>query len=139
MNDSNGSARRKAGMIAALLLLAGGLAGVLVDRLWLLPRGHDSMPLTAQALAARLDLDTSEEARIRALLDSMHTDVTAAARHGPDSLAATARTAHMRLEAAIPPHSRAEFRAWLVDHHRQMMERMDDARPHEPHSDDSRH
>jgi len=139
MSKSNASPRRRAVMMAALLLLAGGLSGVLADRLWLLPRGDDTMPLTAQAMAARLDLDASEEARIRALLDSMHADVIAAARHGPDSLATTARNAHLRLEAALPPHSRAEFRAWLVDHHRQMLERMDDARAHEPHSNGSGH
>ena len=139
MNAWNDRPRRKAWMAAALLLLAGGLSGVLVDRLWLIPRGDETMPLTAHALAARLDLAPSEEARIRALLDSMHADVVDAARHGPDSLAAAARHAHRRLETALPPHSRVEFRAWLVDHHRQMLERMDDARAHEPHSNGSRH
>lgn len=139
MNESNGSARRKAAMLAALLLLAGGLSGVLVDRFWLLPRGDDTMPLTAHAMAARLDLDASQEARVRLLLDSMHTDVIAAARYGPDSLASAARTAHARLEAALPPHSRAEFRAWLVDHHHQLLERLDQAGTHEPHSNGAGH
>lgn len=130
MNEWKHGARRKAAAAAALLLLAGSLLGVLVDRLWLLPRGVEAMPLTAQAMAARLALSPSEEARIRALLDSMHAEVTVAAQQGPDSLLTMARSAHLRLEAALPPDARPKFRAWMQDHHRQIMERTGGARMH---------
>jgi hypothetical protein len=132
MNQWKHGARRKAAAAAAFLLLAGGLLGVLVDRLWLFPRGVEAMPLTAQALAARLDLGPSEEAQIRALLDSIHAEVMAAAQQGADSLRTTARSAHLRLEAVLPPDTRPEFRAWMQDHHRWMMERISDARLHGP-------
>lgn len=132
MSQQNDGARRRAGVAAALLLLAGGLSGVLVDRLWLLPRPLEAMPLTAQAMAARLDLSTEDAARVRALLDTMHVEVTAAAQQGSDSLVATARNAHLRLEAALPPDARPEFRVWLHEHHLRMMERMDDGRTHGP-------
>jgi hypothetical protein len=131
MNDGQRRSRGKAAAAAALLLLAGGLSGVLVDRLWLLPEA-EAMPLTTQAMASRLNLNPSEEARIRALLDSMHAEVTAAAQHGPDSLRMAARSAHRRLEAALPPEARPEFRIWMQDQHRQMMGRMGGGRMHRP-------
>lgn len=128
MNRPNRGTRRTAAAAAVLLLLlAGGLLGVVVDRVWLLPAGHrgaEAMPLTVDALVARLDLSPSEEARMRALLDSMHTELAAAARHGSDSLHSAGRNAHQRLEAALPAPARAEFRAWIEEHHRQMLERM---------------
>lgn len=132
MNQRESGARWKAAGAAALLLVAGGLLGVLVDRLWLVPREAEAAPLTVQAMAERLGLSASEEARIRALLDTMHNEMTAAAQHGSDSLHSAARSAHQRLEAALPADARAEFRAWLQEHHRQMMERMDAERMHGP-------
>jgi hypothetical protein len=116
-------ARRQAGIAAVLLLLAGVALGVLLDRAVLLPRQLVARPLTAEALAADLGLAAAEEARIRVLLDSMHADVMAAAAGGPEALAAAARSAHERIEAALPPHARVGFREWVQLHHRQMMER----------------
>lgn len=132
MNQWKGGTRRKAAAAAVLLLLAGGLLGVVVDRLWLFPREAESTPLTARAMAARLGLNASEEARIRALLDTMHSEMTAAAQQGSDSLHSAARNAHQRLEAALPPDARAEFRVWIQEHHRQMMQRVDGVRMHGP-------
>lgn len=127
------SGRRKATAAAVVLLIAGGLLGVLVDRVWLLPpRRIDAMPLTAQGMAARLHLTPSDEARIGALLDSMHAQVLAAAQRGPDSLVVTARSVYLRLEAALPPEARPEFRAWMQDHHHQMLERLGGAGMHGP-------
>jgi hypothetical protein len=128
--------RRKAIATAALLLLAGGAAGVLIDRLWLLPREAVAMPLTAHAMAARLDLSAADQARVRALLDSMHADMTAAAQQGSDSLLTTARNAHRRIEAALPPDARAEFRAWMHEHHRQLLARIGSGRMHGGHHED---
>lgn len=130
MNEPKTGTRRKAAAAAVLLLLAGGLLGVLVDRLWLVPREAEAAPLTAHAMATRLDLNAAEEARIRALLDTLHSEMTAAAQQGPDSLHSASRNAHQRIEAALPPDARVEFRAWLREHHRQMMERMDGVRMH---------
>jgi hypothetical protein len=115
--------RRKAGAAAVLLLLTGVALGVFLDRVVFLPRPLAAMPLTAEALADHLDLPPSDELRIRLLLDSMHADVLAAAAGGPEALAAAAHNAHERIEAALPPDARAAFRAWVQDHHRQMMER----------------
>lgn len=132
MSTSNNGPRRKAAAAATLLFLAGGLSGVLVDRLLIRPRAVEATPLTARAMAARLDLSRSDEARIRALLDSLHAEVAAAAQQGPDSLRTVARSAHQRLEAALPPEARAEFRIWMQEHHRRMMERMGGAPMHGP-------
>ena len=124
MKQPMDGARGKAAAAAALLLITGGLLGVLVDRHWLLPREDEPMPLTARAMAERLELSPSEEAGIHALLDSLHSEVTVAAEHGLDSLLQTAHDAHSRLEAALPHEARGEFRTWIQDHHQQMRERM---------------
>jgi len=121
---SEDGARGKAGVAALLLLLTGFALGLVVDRVWLLVPEATAMPLTAEALVSHLDLLPSDEARVRALLDSMHADVTAAAAQGPDALAMAAQSAHQRIEAALPPDARPGFRAWVEGHHRQMMERM---------------
>jgi hypothetical protein len=126
MMESNTAARRKAAITAALLLIAGTLAGIALDRLWLMPAVASPVPaLTSDAMLAHLDLEPTAAARIRALLDSMHTDITAAAEQGADSLRATAHRAHERLEAALPPDARTEFRTWMHAHHRQMLERVE--------------
>jgi hypothetical protein len=136
MMEPKAAARGKAGMTAVLLLLAGMLGGIAVDRLWLMPAVASPVPaLTPDAMLAHLDLDPAAAARIRALLDSMHGDITAAAEQGADSLRGAARHAHARLEAALPPHARDEFRAWMNAHHRQMMERAE----HAGHRDDDQH
>jgi hypothetical protein len=125
---SRAGTRWKALAAATLLLLAGGVSGVLVDRLWLLPRTAEPMPLTARAMAARLGLSPAEEARMSALLDSMHVEVATAAHHGPDSLAATARRVHARVESTLPSHARPAFRAWMHEHHQQLMRRIGSGR-----------
>jgi len=124
MTKRNGGARPGAIAAAALLLLTGALLGVLVDRLWLVPRQLEAMPLTADAMTERLGLGTQDEARIRALLDSLHAEVMATVARSPDSLRAVTRNAHLRIQAALPPEARPGFGAWMQDHHRQMMERM---------------
>lgn len=131
MSHTNEGTRFKAAGTAVLLLLSGALLGVLVDRLWLVPREAAAASLTMEAMAERLDLEPSEEARVRALLDSMHAEVMAAAQAGPDSLLVMARSAHQRLEAALPPDARPAFRAWMAAHHEAMMQRMEGRRRHE--------
>ena len=106
---------------AALLLVSGGVLGVLVDRLWLSPPEAHGKSLTAEAMAARLDLSAAERARIQALLDSLHTEIL---DHGPDSLGTAARNAHRRIEAALPADARSEFRAWMREHHERLRGRM---------------
>jgi hypothetical protein len=118
------SPRWKAGVAALLLMLAGGVLGVAADRLWLRHAHGAGMALTADALAAHLDLGPAEEARMRALLDSMHVEVAAAAAEGPEALQAVARRAYERLELALPPDARPAFRAWMEGHHHQMMRRL---------------
>jgi hypothetical protein len=109
---------------AALLLVAGGVMGVLVDRLWLSPPETHATPLTAEAMAARLDLSSVEQARLRALLDSLRSEIHAVVQRAPDSLGMAVRNAQLRIEAVLPPAARPEFRAWMRDHHAQMRSRM---------------
>jgi hypothetical protein len=124
MSHTIGGARWKAGAAALLLVLAGAAMGVLVDRSWLRPSDAAAIPLTVEGMVEHLGLAPAEEARIRVLLDSMHADVLLAAEQGPEALAEAARTAHRRLEAALPEATRPGFRDWVDGHHRQLMERM---------------
>jgi hypothetical protein len=123
-HESEGGSRRKAGAAAALLVLAGVALGVVVDRLWLMPPEAAAMPLTPEALVAHLELRPEDEARVRVLLESLHGEVTSAAAAGPEALAAVARSAHERIEQALPPEARPAFREWVEEHHAQMTERM---------------
>lgn len=117
---TDGTRWRAAGT-AALLLLTGAVTGVLVDRFWLSQRGTHAAPLTAEAMAARLDLSSAEKAHVSALLDSLHADIL---HHSPDSLGPAVRNAQLRIEAALRPDARAEFRAWMQEHHQQLRGRM---------------
>lgn len=114
----------RAGGAAALLLVTGGAMGVLVDRHWLSPPEVEATPLTAEAMAARLDLSSADEARLRALLDSLHAEIHAVVQQDPDSLRAAVRDAQRRIEAVLPADARPEFRAWMQEHHERMMGRM---------------
>jgi hypothetical protein len=126
MSVRSGSARRGAQATAFVLVLAGALSGIAIDRLLLVPRPAAAAPLTARGMADQLGLGPAEEARIRSLLDSMHTEVLeSAARSGPDGMLASVRDAHARLEAALPPELLPRFRVWMEDHHRQLIDRLD--------------
>lgn len=120
---SNGTRWRAAGA-AALFLLAGIALGVVADRLLLLPRAAEAQPLTAEAMVSHLELDATQETHLRALLDSLHAEMMAVVERHPDSLPAAARRAHLRIESALPPEARDEFRAWMQGHHHQMMGRI---------------
>ncbi|MGH7477661.1 MAG: hypothetical protein ACRELD_15450 [Longimicrobiales bacterium] len=117
-------ARWRAAGTAALLLVAGGVMGVVADRVWLRPPQAHGMPLTAEAMSARLGLSSAEAAHVRALLDSLRADFRGVVQQNPDSLQTAVRNAHLRIEAALPPAARPEFRAWMQEHHQQMMDRM---------------
>jgi hypothetical protein len=125
--DSNTAARRKAGLAAALLLLAGAAIGISVDRLVIVPHhalAAEASPLTIQDMARELDLGSADQVKMRALLDSIETEIAAASAHGLDSLQSTAARAHDRIEAALPPESRTHFRTWLSEHHAELSARM---------------
>lgn len=122
--------RWRAAGTAALLLVAGGALGVVADRLWLSPPPAEATPLTAEAMATRLELSASEAAHVRSLLDSLHAEILTVVRQSPDSLGTAVRNAHQRIEAALPPEDRSAFRAWIREHHEQMMGRMQRDVPH---------
>ena len=132
MSEGQAGPRRKAGATAMLLVVAGAALGVLIDRLWLMAPGAAAMPLTPEALVADLDLGPEDEARVRMLLDSVHAEVLSASSGGPGALATVARSAHQRLEEALPPEARPAFRRWVEDHHAQMTERMHGGTAHGP-------
>ena len=115
---------RRATSAAALLFVAGGVTGVLVDRALLSPTEIYATPLTADAMAKHLGLSPAHEARIRALLDSLHAEMAAHVQVGPDALGAAAKAAQERIEAALPLEARTQFRAWMREHHDQLMGRM---------------
>lgn len=126
MRARSGGSRRRALATALMLLLAGALAGIAIDRLILMPRPAAAAPLTAEGMADQLGLGPADQARIRALLDSMHTEILeAASRFGPAGMLATASSAHERIEAALPPELLPRFRAWMEEHHRQLMDRVE--------------
>ncbi|MQA92391.1 MAG: hypothetical protein GEU90_19555 [Gemmatimonas sp.] len=125
MNKWSDRTRWRAIGTAALLFVAGGATGVLVDRLWVSPPETHATPLTAEAMAARLGLSAAESAHVQALLsDSLHAEIHAAIDQGPDSLQAAVRNAQLRIEAALPPAARPEFRAWMQEQYGHMMDRM---------------
>lgn len=127
--------RWTAALTAAFLLVTGAVLGIAIDRLWLRTPEPDGPPLTAEAMAESLELTSSEEARVRRVLDSLEVTISGAAGAGPDSLHAAAHRARMRLEKALPPRARPEFRRWMERHHRRMMEEMHGGGGH-PHDGD---
>jgi hypothetical protein len=124
MNGSTDGAAWRAILTAALLLVTGSVLGVLVDRHWLSPPETHATALTAEAMATRLGLSSSEAVHVQALLDSLHVEIHEAIPRGPDSLRTAVRDAQRRIEAALPPEARSEFRAWMREHHARMMGRM---------------
>ncbi|MBI4539879.1 MAG: hypothetical protein HY704_10270 [Gemmatimonadetes bacterium] len=123
MNKWTDGARWRAAGTAILLLVAGGVMGVLVDRLWVSPPESQAAPLTVEAMATRLGLSSSEAAHVQMLLDSLHAEIHAAVEQGPDSLRTAVRNAQRRIEAALPPEARPEFRAWMHEQYEHMMGR----------------
>lgn len=126
MKNWTDGARWRAAGAAALLLVTGGGVGVVADRVWLSPPEVQATPLTAEAMAKRLALSSGEEEHLRALLDSLHAEILAVVEQEPDSLRAAVRNAQHRIEAALPPDVRSDFRAWMREHHDQMIGRMHD-------------
>ena len=124
-------ARWRALAAAGFLVLTGGVLGALVDRYWFAPPAAHAAPLTADEMATRLHLSRDDKERLRGLLDSLHTEILAVVQQGPDSLSMAARRAQLRIEAALPPDARAEFREWMRQRHDQLMNRMHGDRMHE--------
>lgn len=134
MTDPMRNARSTAVVVALLLFLTGGVVGVVVDRLLLLPSEVQAAPLTVDDMVADLGLSEAEEARVRDFMERMHPIVLEAAQEGPDSLLTATRNVHQRLEELLPPHARSGFQGWIGEHHRGMMERLrtDDNRRERP-------
>ena len=118
--------RAKAAIAAALLFALGAIAGAAADRWWSARAlsGREASPLTTAAMADALDLDTAQQARVRALLSDLEASVAQAALEGPGSLQRAARDARRRLEAELPPDRRERFRDWMSGHHDRMMDHM---------------
>jgi hypothetical protein len=118
------SDRTRAAATAVLLVLTGAVLGIAADRALFSPAPIAAASLTAEALSERLDLSAGDAARLGALLDSLHGEVTAAAADGPETLRAATEAAHRRIEASLPPDSRPAFHAWMQEHREHMMHRM---------------
>ncbi len=116
--------KARAAGAGALLVVAGMALGIVVDRALLTPPPADAGALTVESLADHIDLSPAEAARLRTLLDSLHTGVMAAAAEGPEALRAATQAAHRRIEESLDPGVRPEFRGWLEQHRRHMMRRM---------------
>lgn len=115
----------RAAAAAGLLVLAGALLGVAVDRTWIRPPAGTASPgLSVEGMARSLDLDPDTRRRVASLVDSMDAAILRAARSSPDSLRMRAREARQRIEAVLPPDRVPEFRRWMREHHRSMMRQM---------------
>ncbi len=117
-------AHARAATTAVLLLLTGVALGIVLDRVWLSPSAVEGMSLTASSMAERLSLTPDEEARLTALLDSLHVEVTAAAADGPEALRIATDEAHRLIAASLPPESRTAFHQWMQEHHEHMMRQL---------------
>jgi len=118
------SDRARAAGAATLLLLTGAVLGIAADRALFSPAPTQAMSLTAEAMSERLGLSPAERARLSALLDSLHAEVTAAAADGADALRAATDAAHGRIEDFLPPGSRPAFHSWMEEHREHVMDRM---------------
>ncbi|HZD80660.1 MAG TPA: hypothetical protein VE646_11565 [Actinomycetota bacterium] len=124
---SNGmNPSRKAALATAVIFLVGAAAGMAADRVWLglWPPRAEAASLTPEGLVRALDLDSTQRARVDAVLDSLQVEMTGAVTAGPDSLRSVARRGRQRLEDALPPDRRAPFRQWMQAHHARMMQYM---------------
>ena len=119
--------RWRAATAATLLVLSGAILGILVDRHWISPPESQAAPLTAETMAEDLRLTEAQEAALRMLLDSLHTEIATAAAQGADSLQAATDRAHHRIAESLPPESRGAFHAWMQGHHEGAMRRIHDA------------
>jgi hypothetical protein len=118
--------RRKAGAVVGLVFVVGVLAGIALDRVWRgqLPSPVTAAPLTVDALADSLRLDSGQRARVRQVVDSLDTEILRASTKGPEALRLTAQQAQQRLEDAVPADRRSDLQAWMQRHHARMMRLM---------------
>jgi len=121
--------RLRAAGTAIALVLFGALLGITVDRLLHEPVPVARAPLTADAMAARLGLAAEDEARLRALVDTLNSEVLAAMAEGPEALLAATHAAHLRIEASLPEEARTAFHSWMREQHRQIMHHMEGMHP----------
>lgn len=124
MSPSSARVRARAAGTAVCLVLIGAVLGIAADRAWISPASTDDMSLTASAMSEHLGLDPTDEARLNALMDSLHSEVVAAATRGPEALRAATDDAHRQIEAFLPSNTRPAFRAWMQEHREHMMQRM---------------
>ena len=123
--------RARAAGTALLLLLAGAVIGIVVDRAWISPSPAEGMALTPDAMSEHLGLTPAEEARLVSLLDSLHVEVMAAAADGPEALRAATDAAHRRIAASLRPEARPAFHAWMQERREHMMGRMQPGAMHQ--------
>lgn len=120
------SPRWQAMLVTAIIFVLGGVAGIAADRVWQgrSPAVAEAATLTPEGMDAALGLDAAQQARVRAVLDSLRADVARAAQAGPDSLRNVARRGRQRLEDALPADRRVPFQQWMQQHHARMMREM---------------
>ena len=128
MNLPSMKPQSKALIVAFALFSLGALAGISADRWWNERQQPTSQAgqLTVPAMARALDLDSTQEARVAALLQDLEVQVAQATREGPAALQQAARNARNRLEEEIPADRRKRFRRWMGEHREWMSEQMCD-------------
>jgi len=128
MNLPSMKPQSKALIVAFALFSLGALAGISADRWWNERQQSTSQAgqLTVPAMARALDLDSTQEARVTALLQDLEVQVAQATREGPAALQQAARNARNRLEEEIPADRRERFRSWMGEHREWMSEQMCD-------------
>jgi hypothetical protein len=120
MSAPKDPARLRAFATAALLFVAGASVGIASDRMLLRPASLQAAPLTVDAMVDHLGLSESEAARVRVLLDSLHTELARVLVENPDSLRVSVHEIRDRIEAALPESARSGFREWILEHHQSM-------------------
>jgi hypothetical protein len=108
---------------AVMLFVFGAVTGILADRLLLRPVRLEAAPLTMDAMVDRLGLSEVESLRVRALLDSLHTELAGVLLDDPESLRGRVGQIQQRIESALPEDARSEFREWMEEHHQSMIGR----------------
>ncbi len=115
MSERFSDPRWKAALATAAVFALGVIVGIAIDRLGTgrAPERAAAAPLTVEALAEALDLESDDRARVREVVDSLENAIARASAEGPASLRAAAQEARQQLEAALPADRRGRFRSWM--------------------------
>ncbi len=115
--------RWRAMLTAVSLVVLGGVSGVTLDRVWLLPASMDAhASVDAQtemvtALQLELELTPAQADEIAAILLQYQGHVTQSWEGMRPGLRAAMDSAGAAIEAVLAPEQRERFRTWIREQH----------------------